>query len=182
MGIFEAVTTAPQRMTITSLSDPRAVMTPQFNPTEFTEAISVNYSRTTVPGLSHEQLQYVATTNDKFSLDLFYDADTQERADRNMVDRKFLISLCYPRRPVGDLLIGGPPRLLFLWPGFISLTCVLTQLSFQYQRFAPSGIPIEFTASVTLEEIRDLRLIQDDVLENGTVRGPDDDPLTGIPG
>jgi len=182
MSIEAAVSAGLERMTITSLSDPRSVMEPQFNPSQFTEQLKVNYARNEIPGLSHHQMQYISTTNSKLSLDLFFDADTMEQAARNMIARKFLLASCYPRRPVGDLLIGGPPRLLFMWPGFISLTCGIMSLGFTYQRFAPSGIPVEFMASVVIEEIRDMRLIQDDVLANGTIRGPGSDPFSGIPG
>jgi len=187
MGFFESGT-ARQRMFITSLSDPRTTLTPQFNPTEFQEALTVNYVRQRVPGLSHEPLQYINTTNQRFTMELFFDAlgpsgenplGVSEQAQRNLIARKFLKSVCYPRRPVGDFAIGGPPRLLFVWPHIISLTTVITSLQIQHQRFSATGVPLQFTAAIQLEEIRDMRLIQDDVLENGTIRGSNDDPLSG---
>ena len=180
MGLYEAVNARREKMLITKLGDPRTVFETQFNPTEFTEALRVNYQRHKIPGLSHEPMQYVNTTNDKIALDLFFDADTQEQADRNLIARRFLLAVCYPKRPVGDLQIGGPPRLLFVWPSFISLTTVVTSLQFTYTRFSSTGVPLDFVASVALEEIRDMRLTYDDVIENGTVRGPNEDPLGGL--
>jgi hypothetical protein len=178
--MYEAVNAKREKMLITKLGDPRTVFETQFNPEEFTEGLQVNYQRHKIPGLSHEPLQYVNTTNVKFSMDLYFDAVTNEQADRNLIARRFLSSVCYPKRPVGDLLIGGPPRLLFVWPHIISLTTVITSLQFVYSQFSSTGVPIKFTASISLEEIRDMRLTQDDVIENGTIRGPGpDDPTQG---
>ena len=179
MGMFEAVNARREKMLITKLGDPRTVFETQFNPTEFSEALQVNYKRHKIPGLSHEPMQYINTTNDKISLDLFFDADTQEQADRNLIARKFLLAVCYPRRPVGDLEIGGPPRLLFVWPSIISMTVVITSLQLTYTKFSSTGVPMDFIAGITIEEIRDMRLTYDDVINNGTVRGPGEDPFGG---
>ena len=142
----------------------------QFNPTEFTETIEVNYARQTVPGLSHEVLQYVNTKNDKFELELFFVADNREQLIRNLGARRLLSSYAYPREVDPTLIGGGPPRVLFLWPQFISLVCVFTNISFTYQRFSPEGLPLQFIANVTLEEMREVRLLQDDILTSGTRR------------
>ena len=60
--------------------------------------------------------------------------------------------------------------MLFIWPRFISLTCVITALSFKYSRFRLDGTPVQFTAKVAFEEIRDVRLYSEDVLRDGTQR------------
>lgn len=182
MGLFEQVSRGPAKMTIVNVDDPRGSrIIAQFNPTEFTESVSVEYSRQKVVGLSHQPLQYVNTGNDALGFDLFFNAEDIEQLKRNMFSRKFLLSVAYPRRTAQLVTGGGPPRLMFIWPGFISLTCVLIGVSFTYQRFAATGHPLEFTASVTLEEIRDIRLLSDEVLGSpgdidnldalGTVRG-----------
>ena len=52
----------------------------------------------------------------------------------------------------------------------MSLTCVVTALSFKYGRFNLDGTPVQFTAKVALEEVRDVRLLSEDVLQDGTQR------------
>ncbi len=176
MGLLEAVSATVQKMTITKIDDPRTVLTPQFNPTEFTEKLGVNWARKIVVGQSHEVLHYVNTTNNGFTFDLFFDADTQDQADRNLVARKFLQAVCFPRRINAGLnLAGAPPRLLFIWPQMISLTAVMLNVEFRYQRFSATGVPIEFVASVSIEEVRDFRLFVEDVLNDGTIRGSEDE-------
>ena len=181
MSIFEQGVRKPEKMSIVNTDDPRrshAIV--QFNPTQFTEALAVNYTRQEVEGLSHQPLQYKNTSNDTIALELYFDADDDAQLRRNLFTRKFLQSVCYPRRVAQLVTGGGPPRLLFTWPGFIALTTVIMGLSFVYERFAPSGHPLDFRATVTLEEIRDFRLLTDDILVNtnfddldslGTFRG-----------
>ena len=143
----------------------------QFNPTDFEEALEVNWARQTVPGLSHQPLQFVNTGNVKFTLELNFEAqDPATDLEEIHFARRFMQSLCYPRRGAPDVSGGGPPRALFVWPNVASLTCVVTALSFKYGRFNLDGTPIQFTAKVTLEEIRDVRLLSEDVLASGTQR------------
>lgn len=158
-----------QRMAITDLNNGQSLFV-QFNPTEFTENLAVNYSRHVVPGLSHQVMQYVSTENDKFEFDLFFAADTRAQVVQNLAARRQIQSYHYPRATDNQLIGAGPPRLLFVWPQFISLTCVIVNSSFVYQKFSPSGLPIQFTASIALEEIRNVRLLSDDILQNGSKR------------
>jgi len=160
----------PARMSIANVSTGDSIEA-QFNPTAFEEAIDVNWARQTVPGLSHQPLQFVHTGNTRFSLELNFEVqDPTTSLDEIHYARRFLQSLCYPRRGAEDVEGGGPPRALFVWPSVISLTCVVTALSFKYSRFNLDGTPIQFTVRVILEEIRDVRLISEDVLADGTQR------------
>lgn len=169
MGL-EAAARTPARMSIANVSSGDSIEA-QFNPTEFEEALEVNWARQTIPGLSHQPLQYVNTGNKKFTLELNFEAldPTTDLAQIHR-DRRFLESLCYARRGAGDVLSGGPPRALFVWPNVVSLTCVITSLSFKHSRFNLDGTPVQFTAKLGLEEIRDMRLFSEDVLANGTQR------------
>src|ERR1700674_4114447 len=169
MGIETAGQT-PARMSIANVSS-GASIDAQFNPTEFEEALEVNWARQTVPGLSHQPLQFIHTGNTKFTLELNFEAqDPTTDLDQIQLARRFLQSLCYPRRGAEDVIGGGPPRALFIWPNVISLTCVVTALSFKYGRFNLDGTPVQFTAKVALEEVRDVRLLSEDVLADGTQR------------
>ena len=160
----------PARMSIVNLSTTDSVEA-QFNPADFEEALEVNWARQTVPGLSHQPLQFVNTGNVKFTLELNFEAqDPAADLDQLLGARRFLQSLCYPRRGAADVAGGGPPRALFVWPTIVSLTCVITSLTFKYSRFNLAGTPVQFTAKVGLEEIRDVRLLSEDVLANGSQR------------
>jgi hypothetical protein len=167
---LEAVSQVPARMSLANISTGESIDA-QFNPTELEEALEVNWARQVVPGLSHQPLQYVHTGNDKFTLELYFDAlDPTTDLAHIQHARRFLQSLCYARRGAQSLVGGAPPRVLFVWPTVVSLTTVITALSFKYSRFNLAGTPIQFTTKVTLEEIRDVRLVAEDVLANGTQR------------
>lgn len=169
MGL-EVASRAPARMSLANLATGEAIEA-QFNPTELEEALEVNWARQVVPGLSHQPLQYVHTGNDKFTLELYFESlDPTADLAQLLHARRFLQSLCYPRRGAQEVVGGTPPRVLFVWPTVVSLTTVIAALSFKYSRFNLAGTPTEFTAKVTLEEIRDVRLVSEDVLANGTRR------------
>lgn len=167
MGL-EIASQRPSRMSIANMASGDSIEA-QFNPTEFEETLEVNWARLTVPGLSHQPLQFINTGNAKFSLELYFDA-ASTKFDTFALARRFLQSLCYPKRGAQDVIGGGPPRALFVWPDVISLSCVLTSLSFKHARFNAQGVPIQYSAKVSLEEIRDMRLLSEDVLNSGTQR------------
>lgn len=104
MGL-EVASQRPTRMSIanTATGD---VVEAQFNPAEFEEALEVNWARQTVPGLSHQPLQFVNTGNVKFTLELNFDAlDPTTDVDQIRFARRFLQSLCYPRRGAEDVIM-----------------------------------------------------------------------------
>lgn len=146
--------------------------TAQFNPAEFTESINVNYAKLQVPGLSHTRKHYINTDDVKFDLELFYhclDGSGPEGLNAILEDRKFLYALTHPWRS-DSIKRGGAPRVLFIWPTFISLSCVITSLSFTYTMFNKQGRPVAYKAKIGLEEIRDVFVSMEDILTLGTQR------------
>jgi hypothetical protein len=167
---LEVASQRPARMSIANVSTGGSIEA-QFNPTEFEEALEVNGARQTVPALSHQPLQFVNPGNVKFTLELHFEAlEPTSDLEQILSARRFLQSLCYPRRGAQEVVGGGPPRALFVWPNVISLTCVVTGLSFKYERFNLAGAPVQFTAKASLEEVRDVRLLSEEVLADGTQR------------
>ncbi len=51
----------------------------------------------------------------------------------------------------------APPRTLFIWPGVLTIETVLTELEFQYKQFGVDGSVLVYTATVSFEEILDIR-------------------------
>jgi hypothetical protein len=159
------------RMTLVNVATQEYV-TVQFNPAEFEETIGAAYARQVVPGLSHKVLQFINTENETFTFDLFHQATNGGPEDLAaiLLSRRFLLSVCHPRR--ADGLIGaGAPRVMFIWPKLITLTCVVTSVKLKYTRFNGEGAPVSFIATTTLEEIRDTHVTAEDILELGTQRG-----------
>lgn len=143
----------------------------QFNPTEFQRSMEVEYARQTVPGLPHKILQYVSTSNSVFEMELYFQAHHRDQMLTNLTTRNFLESLCYPRG-VSQFVDAAPPRVLFMWPRFVSMTCVVTGMTDNYTQFTQLGRPREFTVTLTLEEIRQVRMLSEDVWLTGLKRPP----------
>lgn len=132
-----------------------------FNPTQFIERVAVNWTRLAVLGLSHQPLQYQGTGNRQlpsmeFYLDKFFAAAAP--GDRDIDDfRSFLRALTVPPTPV----VGtptAPPRTLFLWPRVLTMETVLADLEFGYRQFAVDASVLVYVATVTFEEILDVRV------------------------
>lgn len=133
-----------------------------FNPTQITEKVQVNWIRLTVPGLSHQVLQYQSTGNRQlqgveFYLDRFF-AEKQHTPDI-MQFRQFLLALTVPVLDSAGFVSSAPPRARFIWPQLFSLEAVLTSVEFNYRQFAKDGSVLIYAAVCDLEEIRDVRFL-----------------------
>jgi hypothetical protein len=158
-----------------------------FTPPELTEDIAVEYARQQVVGMSHTILNYANTANHSFKgLEFGFVGTANEagapfsalarpvdRLAEALDTRRFLMSLCYPSATAQGVRDGGPPRVLFSWPAFVSMTCILANLSITHHKFDVFGRPTHFTARVDLEEIRDVRLTSETVRQVGTLRSND---------
>lgn len=138
----------------------------QFNPTEFEEATGANYARLTVPGLSHQVMQFTHTENRKFTMQMFFEDANFQAASHggNPIPkvRRLIRELLHPRR-AGAVETGGAPRVMMVWPGFITIQAVLTKAVFSYNRFNRMGEPCTMIVDVELEEIRDTTRLSEEV-------------------
>ena len=173
MTIADHVQRAP-KVTFINMST-NEVLEAQFNPSTFDEDIAVNYAALTVPGLSHQVLQFIHTNNMKYGFELFFHAVNggPTELERIREARKFLLSVCHPRQAT-TILRGGAPRVLFVWPGIVALSCVVRSLKFKHNRFNKLAEPIAFLVKVMLEEIRDLSVSSAEIRATGTQRGAPD--------
>lgn len=170
-SLLSAALQAPPKMYLQDLKTLETVEM-QFNPEKLEETIAVEWARLKPLGLSHEVLQYDHTGNHKVAFELIFDALAAGGTDRMNVARRFLLSLCYSKKGAQTVSDGEATRVLFVWPGFMSLTSVITSLKFTHTRFNVAAAPTLSACSVALEEIRDVRLFSEDVREMGTQRTP----------
>lgn len=141
-----------------------------FNPEELNEQVDVNYARMTVPGLSHEPLHYINTSNHGVSLDLFVIGNDATARGLSEVFRRFLLSLTVPSGVATDIAGGAPPRVLFVWPQMFSMVIAITKVGIKHKRFALSGASNHYVASITFEENREGRVTSETVRRLGTRR------------
>ena len=173
---FPTISRAPDRMYILSVDRPEDRVDAQFNPETLHETVSTHWNRWDIPGLSHQPMQYGYVANDRFEFELLFDAGkgvhpiSTAAVGDNLLCRDQLLSWQYLRRQDDLGGIGDTQRLLFVWPNFISLTCVLTSVSFTYAMFNAIGQPTAFRAQIQLEEIRDAIMYSEDVQIQGSQR------------
>ncbi len=138
-----------------------------FNPTRISEKVQVNWNRVTVPGLSHQLLQFQSTGNRQLpSVEFYLDKTfaTQPRGDIDILDfRGFLRALTVPPKGTEGVPATAPPRTLFVWPHVVSVVGVLTDLEFNYKQFAADATVLVYTATASFEEVLDARVTSEDL-------------------
>jgi Contractile injection system tube protein len=166
------LTVRPPKMYVQDLKT-LELLQAQYNPTSLERIITVDWAKITIPGLSHRKYQYNYTDNTKVSIEIVYDAMTPGCSVSSMKEAtRFLESLCYTKKGAQNVAGGQPTRVLFKWPGVLSLTCVVTQLKIKMERFNSNAIPTYTRFTIALEEIRDARLFSEDVRNSGGERSP----------
>lgn len=164
--MIQASAVTPVRMSIVNMVTLEQ-LDAQYNPTELTEKLGAAYSRASVPGMSHEILQFGTTKNATMDFTLFFSSANggPEQQAHNERARRFLRSTLYPRGGVGGIVsTGGPPPCLLVWPNITRMKCVVTALSFSYQRFNPQLAAVYYSAQVTVESVFDHLVTSEDVL------------------
>lgn len=133
------------------------------NPSGFKESFGANYAEQNIRGLSHRLLQYDSTENYKLDLELFCEADSDTDKQINSI-RRFFAAATHPRKGAGTIPKVAPPRLLFMWPKMLTLTCVVRGVSFDHRIFFRNGQTRIMTVNLSLTEIRDVIVYAEDIL------------------
>ena len=168
MGIESAIV-RPPRCVLANVTTGEA-MECLFNPTQLSEKVQVNWNRLTVPGRSHQVLQFQSTGNRQLSgvefyLDRWFAAE-QPGAPDVLAFRTFLRALTVPPGGAEGVVANAPPRTLIIWPGVITVEAVITDLEFQYRQLGADGTVLVYAATCTFEEILDVRATSE-VLRGG---------------
>lgn len=142
----------------------------QFNPQKFKERLSTNWARQTVPGLSHQVMQFINTNNYVIDLELFFRAVTADQQFLIKRQRDLLMSWQYPTGFFGNSIDGAtggaPPRLFLIWPNMLSFSCFLTSVEITHELFTPDGKTTEYRAVCIFEEVRDINLTYEDARDD----------------
>lgn len=171
---------SPPRMTITNIAT-NETFTAQFNPPTFDEEVQANWSKLTVPGLSHQPLQFSHTGNEAFTFSLFWRATSSAELNQMRSDRRFLKSLCFPQGSAETVAGGAPPRVLLVWPRMLSLTAVVSAVRLSHEEFNRYAQARVTRGTVQIEEIRDVRITSEDVRGDTELRYGNS-PGTDLPG
>lgn len=142
-----------------------------YNPDKVSATIDVNFTRLSVPGLSHQILQFINTNNIKVTMDLGFDGLSSDFETTDGDDmRNFLHSLLYQSKDAQTVATGSTPRVLLFWPKVYELVCKVTTMQEDHSFFDTTMASAVFVVKLTLEEARDTRLFSEDVRRTGTIR------------
>lgn len=159
----------PQPLTVVNLVT-GTELTSQYLPQRFDEAIGANWAALTPPGQGHNPLHFVATENLRVDLDLEFRAQTARELASIQRARRLLHSWHYPRNTGDELSGAGAPRLLFFWPGMLSIEAVSRSLKISHTQFGPDSDSVRFVATLSLEEMRTFRITTSEVEQDLQLR------------
>ena len=165
----------PPKLSFTNLRNGTELLV-QFNPVEFEEQLAANYGRLQSQGNSHQQLQFANTNNFKVVFELEWVARSRQELTELRRARRILMSWHYPRTVANDIVGGGPPSVLMVWPGMLTLEIRSMSVRLKHKRFNGRAKSVWMFASLTIEEFREFRLTDDEVENDNQFRlGSDDD-------
>lgn len=127
----------------------------QFNPTEYTLAKGANIAEIAIPGLDAPILQFVAGQTEKLTLDLFFDTTLERGLGAGARDVTEYTRQVYQLVKVQPAT-HAPPRVRFEWGTALSFVAVVESVSQKFTLFAPTGVPVRATLSVTFREYKTL--------------------------
>ena len=165
---FDGAIARPPRCVLVNVTSGES-MECLFNPTQLSEKVQVNWNRLAVPGLSHQVLQFQSTANRslagvEFYLDRFF--ATEQPGEPDIMEfRSFVRALTVPPSGTEGVVDTAPPRTLFIWPEVITVETVVTDVEFQYRQVAIDGRVLVYAATVTFEEILDVRVTSEELRE-----------------
>lgn len=170
----ESIDFGPPRryVTLTNMADDRTLSLWYFPP-KLEESVEVGYDRLQVPGLSHQPQQFKNTGNLSYQLEMYFRANDAVQSRQLLQVRKFLHYICYPRQGANDVVTGAPARVMFVWPNLVTIQAIVTSLKCTISRISRTAGAVEMTAVLQLEEVRDGRLLAEDVWRRDTRRGSD---------
>lgn len=157
----------------------------QFNPEQLALGIKAVYNKQVIPGMSHTLRQFSHTDDLTLQFDLAFRVTDYPAfgplmgpavpgASFTLKDRlaaeRFLLSLVVPRGGAEVIGRNSPPSVLVVWPHFLAFTAIVLDVQFRYTAFNVQGHPTEFSATLSIEEMRDIRYTSLDARQDGFVR------------
>jgi hypothetical protein len=122
----------------------------QYNPNEWEDNRSVNYSTITIPGISHPVYQFTAGGERIVKFVLITNAMYKKNAPFEI--SHWIRARTYPVRS-DFVLENAPPRVVFIWPNAISMLAIITVANRKIIDHFPDGRIKIMTIDVELKEV-----------------------------
>lgn len=174
----------PNRLKIVHIRSGNSITT-QFNPVQVEMSLGISWNRLSIPGRSHQEMQYAFTENLKTNFDLGFDSQSARDLEatgpmisagpadriRPEIAIRFFLANHYVEESGETIALKAPSDLLLVWPGFFSLIAkpLTAKLSFSmWERL--SGKPRIFVIGLAFESDAKKQIRYDDVLRRGLIR------------
>ena len=127
----------------------------QFNPETYRLSKGAEIAEIGVYGIDSPILQFVRGQNETLTLDLFFDT-TEDGMDEGATDVRDRTRSIYQLVKIQPKT-HAPPRIRFRWGSGLSFKAIVERVEQSFALFAPNGVPIRATLSVTFREYKTLQ-------------------------
>jgi hypothetical protein len=143
-------------------------MSPIFNPTVLEQQLSASYERKRPVGMPHSTQQYKGTDNMVLNLDFYLRTTDSDSHRFNEQFRNFMTAFLYPTEAATDVVTGGPPNMLFVWPNYVSLLFKVQTINVRSERFRRTDLaPYQQVMTCVVEEARNTRRTSESMRSSG---------------
>lgn len=118
----------------------------KFNPSEYSLSRSNQYQKTSIPGRSSPNTQFLSGSGEFFNFELFF--DTYENATDVRDLTKPIIALMDINKESRT-----PPQCKFVW-GVVIFTGIIEEISQKFTMFLNSGTPVRATLNIKMSEYK----------------------------
>ncbi len=130
-----------------------AMITVQFNPTEYTLNKGAQIAEIGIPGIDSPIQQFIRGQTEKLSLELFFDT-TEDGMGEGVKDVRDHTKSIYQLVKIQPKT-HAPPRILFSWGG-LSFKAIVESVQQKFTLFSPQGVPLRATVAVVFREYKNL--------------------------
>ncbi len=147
--------TTPVKAEIVRADDTTKKVSCQFNPQDFSITRKITYKNNIKIGDDASNLEFEGGEAQDLTIPLFFDTTLSGEDVRNSYEELLKMAKIDNDKKNTTTDKGEPPKVMFMWGGFLSFKAVITQITQKFLMFKANGTPVRAEVSVTFKQIGD---------------------------
>lgn len=147
--------TTPVKAEIVRADDTTKKVSCQFNPQDFSITRKITYKNNIKIGDDASNLEFEGGEAQDLTIPLFFDTTLSGEDVRNSYEELLKMAKIDNDKKNTTTDKGEPPKVMFMWGGFLSFKAVITQITQKFLMFKANGTPVRAEVSVTFKQIDD---------------------------
>lgn len=133
--------------------NPKKKITCQFNPQDFSITRKIAWKNNIKIGDDASALEFEGGEAQDLTIPLFFDTTHNGEDVRDSYEDLLGMAMIDDDKKNTTTNKGEPPKVIFMWGGFLSFNAVITQITQKFLMFKANGTPVRAEVSVTFKQI-----------------------------